>query len=125
MSLSDYSESDFITSNDSDGDSLTDITEFALGLNPQVPDKTFLAPENIVTPDGQRLTRWKYVEMRNRTEVQVVLEFSTDLLHWTAVNDGFFISRETAHSRLRVIESPTRNLHGFWRVKIQSRSAEQ
>jgi hypothetical protein len=125
MSLSSYSASDVINSIDTDGDGLTDVAEFALGLDPNSPDKIFLSPEKAITADGRQVIRWKYVEMRNRTEVQLILEFSTDLREWIPVTDGFFVSRETGYSRLCIIETPATEFRGFWRLRVQSRSSDQ
>ncbi len=63
---------------DLDGDGVVNILEYALGMNPQVRGKAGL-PVFGATSEGLTLTY-----ERARTDIDYVVESSTDLVHWSA-----------------------------------------
>jgi hypothetical protein len=71
---------------DDDRDGRTNFEEFAYGGNPRVPDLRPITTLSTVTVNGENFLTITFTRRHNALDVTYVVEVSSDLAAWTAVN---------------------------------------
>ena len=69
---------------DPDRDRLTNLVEYALGLNPRKPDGSGAVSATILTQDGARYVAIDIARTQKRSDVDYVVETSMDMQVWNA-----------------------------------------
>lgn len=99
---------------DDDGDGLHNLAEYAWGLNPAMRDKARFSLHR----DGEAGARFSFDVPRQRPDVTVMAECSTDLKHWFPAPS--IVTAESLEYETRTTSA--NGLKCFWRIKISQSS---
>ncbi len=97
---------------DTDGDGLSNLAEYAFGLNPNSPD--FSSPLSM-SPIGSNYSLTYNLDLI-RTDIDILLQQSSDLLNWTTVSTNPTLI--SASEQSRAITLPTTGPRVFHRLQV-------
>jgi len=97
---------------DDDGDGLTNLVEYAFGLNPNSPNP---ASPLTMSPVGGSYSLAYHLDLL-RTDIDIILQQSTDLLNWRTLSTNPTLISSSEQSR--TVTLPTSGARAFHRLQV-------